>query len=182
MTPERNGHSLSLEAIMTTLETPLLQLTAEDLMSRDVLVISQHMSLKAAAHLLAQAEVSGAPVVDEEGRCVGVLSAADLVHWVDRESRPTKRCQEAETCACCDWQIDGLDDVPEDEVSRYMTTSVVATGPETRIGELARWMRDGHIHRVVIVDDRRRPVGVVSSMDVLAAVARMDCLCEVDGL
>ena len=40
---------------MTTLETPLLQLTAEDLMSRGVLVISQHMSLRAAAHLLTQA-------------------------------------------------------------------------------------------------------------------------------
>lgn len=167
---------------MTTLETPLLQLTAEDLMSRDVLVIPQHMSLKAAAHLLAQAEVSGAPVVDEEGRCVGILSAADLVHWVDRESRPPKRCDGGETCACCDWQLNGLDDVPMDAVSRYMTSNVVATGPETRVGELARWMRDAHIHRVVIVDDRRRPVGVVSSMDVLAAVARLDSLREDEGL
>jgi CBS-domain-containing membrane protein len=167
---------------MTTLETPLLQLTAEDLMSRDVLVISQHMSLKAAAHLLAQAEVSGAPVVDEEGRCVGVLSAADLVNWVDRGKSATRRPGAGASCVCCDWQIDGLDDVPEDEVSRYMTTSVVATGPETRVGELARWMRDAHIHRVVIVDERRRPIGVVSSMDVLAAVARLDCLQEADGL
>ena len=167
---------------MTTLETPLLQLTAEDLMSRNVVVISQHMSLKAAAHLLAQAEVSGAPVVDEEGRCVGVLSAADLVHWVDDGRRAAKRRGAGSSCVCCDWQIDGLDDVPEDEVSRYMTTSVVATGPETRVGELARWMRDAHIHRVVIVDDRRRPVGVVSSMDVLAAVARMDGLQTAEGL
>jgi CBS-domain-containing membrane protein len=167
---------------MTTLETPLLELTAEDLMSRDVLVISQHLSLKAAAHLLAQAQVSGAPVVDEEGRCVGVLSAADLVHWVDCGKQATKRRGAGASCVCCDWQIDGLDDVPEDEVSRYMTTDVVATGPETRVGELARWMCDGNIHRVVIVDDRRRPVGVVSSMDVLAAVARLDRLQELDSL
>jgi CBS-domain-containing membrane protein len=167
---------------MTTLETPLLELTAQDLMSRDVLVISQHMSLKAAAHLLAQAEVSGAPVVDEEGRCVGVLSAADMVHWVDRGKQATKRRGAGASCACCDWQLDGLDDVPEDEVSRYMTTDVVATGPETRVGELARWMCDAHIHRIVIVDERRRPVGVVSSMDVLAAVARLDCLQELDSL
>jgi CBS-domain-containing membrane protein len=181
-TPERNARPSPLEVIMTTLETPLLELTAEDLMSRDVLVISQHMSLKAAAHLLAQAQVSGAPVVDEEGRCVGVLSAADLIHWVDREGQPPKRCLGGETCACCDWQLDGLDDAPDDEVSRYMTTNVVATGPETRVGELARWMRDAHIHRIVIVDERRRPVGVVSGMDVLAAVARLDCLQEAEGL
>ncbi len=167
---------------MTTLETPLLQLTAADLMTRDLLVIPQTMSLRYAAHLLAQAEVSGAPVVDEEGRCVGVLSAADLVHWLDRESQPPKRCEGGATCACCDWQLDVLDDVPEEGVSRYMTTNVVATGPETRVGELARWMCDAHIHRVVIVDDRRRPVGVVSGMDVLAAVARMDRLQEAEGL
>lgn len=167
---------------MTTLETPLLQLTAEDLMSRDVMVIPQHMSLKAAAHLLAQAEVSGAPVVDEEGRCVGVLSAADLVHWVDRGKQAARRGGASASCVCCDWQMDGLDDVPEDAVSRYMTTNVVATGPETCVGELARWMREAHIHRVVIVDARRRPVGVVSSMDVLAAVARLHCLQEAEGL
>ncbi len=165
---------------MTTMETPLLQLNAEDLMSRDVLVIPQHMSLKAAAHLLARANVSGAPVVDEEGRCVGVLSAADLVHWVDRDKQAAR--PRGASCVCCDWQLDGLDDVPEDDVSRYMTTNVVATGPETRLAELARWMRDAHIHRIVIVDERRRPVGVVSSMDVLAAVARLDRLQEVDGL
>ena len=167
---------------MTSLETPLLQLTAEDLMSRDVLVIPQHMSLKAAAHLLGEGRVSGAPVVDEEGRCVGVLSAADLVHWMDRGKQATKRRGAGASCVCCDWQLAGLDDMPEDEVSRYMTTNVVATGPETRLGELARWMRDAHIHRIVIVDSRRRPVGVVSSMDVLAAVARMDGLQTAEGL
>ena len=94
---------------MTTLETPLLQLTAEDLMCRDVLVIPQAISLRYAAHLLAQAKVSGAPVVDEEGRCVGVLSAADLVHWVDRESRPPRRCQGARPApaATGSWTVGG---------------------------------------------------------------------------
>jgi len=51
----------SLEAVMTTQETSLVQLTAEDLMSRNVMVISQHISLKAAGHLMAQAKVTGDP-------------------------------------------------------------------------------------------------------------------------
>ena len=72
--------------------------------------------------------------------------------------------------------------MPEEGVSRYMTRDVVATGPDTRVGELARWMCDAHIHRIVIVDDRRRPIGVVSSMDVLAAIARLDSLQEAEGL
>jgi CBS-domain-containing membrane protein len=158
---------------MTALETPLLELTAEDLMSRNLLVIPRQMSLRSAAHLLAQARVSGAPVVDEEGRCVGVLSAADLVHWVDRRGQ-APRAGPGASCVCCDWEIGRLDDMPEEAVWRYMTTNVVAGGRETRVGELARWMRDAHIHRIIILDEQRRPVGVVSSMDVLAAVARLN--------
>jgi len=61
--------------------------------------------------------------------------------------------------------------LPADAVSAHMTTDVVTATPQTGIAELARWMRDARIHRVVVVDDRGRPVGIVTSMDVLAAVA-----------
>lgn len=64
-----------------------------------------------------------------------------------------------------------VDLMPEDEVGRYMTTEVVTTRPEAPIGEIARWMADAHIHRVIIVDREGRPVGVVSSTDILAALA-----------
>ena len=64
---------------MTTASTPLLARTAADLMSPTVVTIPQDMSLRGAARLLAQADVSGAPVVDAAGRCVGVLSARDFV-------------------------------------------------------------------------------------------------------
>jgi len=167
---------------MTTLETPLLQLTAEDLMSRYVLVIPQHMSLRSAAHLLAQGRVSGAPVVDAEGRCVGVLSSADLVHWMDRGKEAARRTGEGQSCVCCDWQLDGLKDVPEDEVALYMTPDIVTSRTDARIGDLARWMRDARIHRIIVVDEERRPVGVVSSMDVLSAVARLDGLQWAEGM
>jgi CBS domain-containing protein len=44
-----------------------------------------------------------------------------------------------------------------------------------KIGELARMMMEAHIHRVIVVDRiTSRPVGIVSSMDILAAVARAD--------
>jgi len=157
---------------MTTTKTKrLLDLTAADVMSREVLTIPHHMSLRAAAHRLAQAQVSGAPVLDDNGRCVGVLSTTDLVAWVDRSAKAVHQGGAESAFVCSDWQMIDLDEVPDDEVSRYMTTDVVATRPEARIAEMARWMVDAHIHRVIILDPEERPVGVVSSTDILAALA-----------
>src|SRR5690242_17246026 len=58
---------------------PLLNLTAGDLMSRNVVLLTESMQLREAARLLQQNQVGGAPVVDAEGRCVGVFSAADFL-------------------------------------------------------------------------------------------------------
>jgi hypothetical protein len=44
--------------------------------------------------------------------------------------------------------------------------------PQTPIGELARLMLDAHIHRIMVRDENNRPIGIVSSTDILAAVAR----------
>lgn len=60
----------------------LHSLTAADLMSRNLVLVPQDMSLQGAARLLSRAQVSGAPVVNENGRCVGVLSTTDFLHWV----------------------------------------------------------------------------------------------------
>ena len=152
----------------------LLQSTAADVMSREVLMVPAQMSLRAAAHMLAQSRISGAPVVDERGCCVGVLSTTDLMHWLDRGERAAKQSFGGSTCACSDWQMIDPESMPVDEVRRYMTTNLVTAKPETPVGELARQMLDAHIHRIVVVDENTRPIGIVSSTDILAAVARFD--------
>src|SRR5258707_7523274 len=152
---------------------PLLAMTAADLMSRDVVAAAQEMSLRGAAHMLSQAEISGAPVVDEHMRCVGVLSATDFVHWAE------KGCTAALTFSSlaepiCDWEVVDVNVLPTDEVRAYMTADPVTTTPSTPISDLARSMIDAHIHRIIVVDENDRPIGIVSSTDVLAAVARCD--------
>jgi CBS-domain-containing membrane protein len=151
---------------------PLAALTAADLMSRDLLVIPRHLSLRVAAQLLSQAHVGGAPVIDARGRCVGVLSATDFMHRAKDEPGPIFSRPGA--CVCADWQVVDLDLVPPDAVAAYMTRDPVTAPTTAGVRELARMMLDAHIHRVVIVDANDHPVGIVSSTDVLAAVARPD--------
>jgi predicted transcriptional regulator len=57
------------------------RLTAEQLMSRNVSTIECEVPLREAAARLTQAGLRGMPVVNHEGRCVGVLSVSDLARW-----------------------------------------------------------------------------------------------------
>ncbi len=158
---------------MRTTAERLTSLTAADLMSRDVLTIPRAMSLRAAAHLLAQLRVSGAPVVDERGACVGVISATDFLRRADgqrKDGLPAPRSD----CVCADWQMVEIDTLPAEAVCSHMTADPVMVPPHMPIRQLARAMVDAHIHRVIVTDARERPIGVVSSTDVLAAVARTE--------
>src|ERR1700676_2458963 len=95
---------------------PLHRLTANDLMSRDVVMIPQQMSLRAAAHLLAQAQISGAPVVDEAGCCLGVLSSTDFLRRAGNEEHTIIRpCLPGPYVS--EWQVIDMEALPTDAVS-----------------------------------------------------------------
>ncbi len=145
----------------------LLGLTAADLMTTPVKTIPQDTSLREAAQLLTRERISGVPVVDADGRCVGVLSSSDFV------TRTGKNGTGVEIHFVAPWgETINVEDFPGDEIRRYMTAQPVTVGPTALIGELAQKMVDAHIHRVLVVVDESRPQGIVTSTDVLAAVAR----------
>lgn len=151
---------------------PLFTLTAGDLMSRDLVLVPRDMSLRGAARLLARAQVTGAPIVNEEGRCIGVLSATDFLRRAGTDSASARPAAD-ESGFCSDWFMNGnIEALPEEEVGKVMTLNPVTVLRTTPLGELTRQMIDAHIHRLVVVDEAGRPIGIVSSMDVLAAVSR----------
>ena len=74
---------------MATLK-PLLGLTAAELMTSDLVALKEDMPLRDAARLLLQKQVGGAPVVDAEGKCVGILSASDFLRLAVKGTDITK--------------------------------------------------------------------------------------------
>jgi CBS domain-containing protein len=166
---------------MENTNRPLMSLRATDIMSRNIVMIPREMSLQGAARLLTGAGVTGAPVIDAQGRCIGVLSATDFMHSVKAHQPHANPSRSSDSMQHCAWQI------PEGNmnsclcVADFMTTDPVLVGPATPIGELARMMMDAHIHRIIVADMATdRPLGIVSSMDILAAVAREDKTPRVD--
>jgi CBS domain-containing membrane protein len=150
---------------------PLADLTASDLMSRDLVLIPKHMDLRTAARILSRAQVSGAPVIDSAGALAGVISATDFLNRAREDGHERARTC-SQPCVCADWQMVNAESLPPDSVGAHMTRDPVTAAATANIHELARQMLDAHIHRVIIVDVDNRPVGIVSSTDILAALAR----------
>ncbi|OAI52936.1 hypothetical protein AYO44_04615 [Planctomycetaceae bacterium SCGC AG-212-F19] len=159
---------------MFTTEQSILTLTARDVMKSPVVTIPRELSLRAAADLFQKEQISGAPVIDAEGRCVGVLSTTDFLKWAQQGGSTEQVCCTAHPEFSSDWQVIDVEKLPGDDVRQHMSTNVVSCSLDEPVTRLARLMLDAHIHRIFVLDSYRRPVGVVTSTDILAAVAGLD--------
>jgi CBS-domain-containing membrane protein len=69
-----------------------------------------------------------------------------------------------------DWQqVSG--GVPAKAVWRFMTADVPTVGAEAPLSALARTMIEAHVHTLIVLNEQHWPIGTVSCLDVLAALA-----------
>lgn len=158
--------------------------TARDIMTRDVAVLHPDDHVADAVDLFLRDQISGAPVVDEEGVCLGVLSATDILCFEERRAGVRAHTAERQRRPFDGWQCgeqwwhdfgrarDKLQPYMEEKVTRYMTRDIVSVVEEAPIGVVVRCMIDAHVHRVLVLDAARRLQGIITTMDVLAAAMR----------
>jgi CBS domain-containing protein len=115
-------------------------------MSHDPVVVEADAAAAEAERLIKSYRVTGLPVVSD-GSVVGVVSQSDLV--VARSS----------AMISANWE--------RIRVRHLMTMPAVTVHVGTTVSRAADLMVDGHIHRLVVVDDEERPIGVLSSLDLL---------------
>lgn len=148
--------------------------TAEDLMTPNPVSVRALATAREAAALLVDKGFSAAPVIDNAGRPIGVLSRTDLlVH--DRESpfhlKPVPSYYEEgePTLASGEKLRQGfqVENVDGTMVRDIMTPMVFAAAPDTPAGKVVDDMVAQHVHRLFVVDHSGILVGVISALDVL---------------
>lgn len=151
----------------------LKQIRVSDVMNRHVICVSSTDVMCKAAELMTDSAVTGLPVVDGAGRCVGVLSSSDFTRREqarDCEGHlPSGSVQEV----LVQDEPGGsyhIESVMEDLVANYMSTGVQTISPEATLLQAARCMCLAHVHRLIVVDEDNRPVGMLSTLDILAAL------------
>lgn len=144
-----------------------------DVMTTETVALSPSDTLHEAAMLLAQRNISGAPVV-QDGAVVGIVSEADLMRAAIPPAKVDK--PRSSTMTLLGLFLRGQVSQPSDDatIASVMTDDVVTVTPTASIWEAASTMESRDVKRLPVVDKTGALVGIVSRADLVGAMARTD--------
>ena len=134
-------------------------------MTHPVVTVPADATVFAAADLLLGSRISAAPVVDADGKLVGIVSEADLMNRPEVGTVPAKSWMQR---LLADNALLARDYIRSHShrVADVMTREVITAGERTQLAEIARLMERHHIKRVPIVRDGK-VIGIVSRANLL---------------
>jgi len=155
---------------------------AMDVMTTNVITVGPDTPVQALATLLSERGISGVPVVNNEGKLIGIVSEGDLLHRAETgtERRTTRRRSR--------W----LDFAADQEAAReyvkehgrtvgeIMTREVITVDDTTDLADVATLLETKRIRRVPVLHDGKL-VGIVSRANLIRALAMIKSQPEIEA-
>lgn len=143
-----------------------------EIMTEPVLTISQDRSLEEVAHIMINSKVGGLPVVDDEGKIVGMVTESDFA--AKEHAIPFSRQYAPQLFG--EWMSkENIDKAYEAarsiEVKEVMSKPAITIGEDDTVAEAVRRMLEQKVHRLPVVRDGI-PVGMISRHDLLKMVVQ----------
>ena len=141
----------------------------EKLMTTDVTTVGPGASLKDVAEVLASRRISGVPVVDDDGRVLGVVSEGDIVGIEAGDATDDRGGLLGRLL----WAAppERLEARTAEEA---MSAPALTISPLTEVAEAARTMIEAGVNRLPVVDGDGRILGIVTRADLVRAFVRSD--------
>jgi len=152
---------------------------ARDIMSAPTITVKRNQTVKEALDLLAEHNVSGLPVVDDEGNVVGVISGTDIMSYSNLKQVVPRTCgsfwvspySESDDIASI---RQGFEILHRTLVGMVMTKKVYTVTEETPISEVAKLLIKRKINRVPVVGKDNRLAGIITRADLVKYMAESE--------
>lgn len=145
------------------------EMTVENVMTGPVVVVHTDETFCGIANLLRRHRISGLPVVDDDGRPVGLVSESDLIRrlvraerqrvFADQTPAPISRAQSRATA---------------ETAGGLMSQPAISTTPQASTDEALGLMRRRAVRRLPVINDEGRVVGILTRTDLLQPYACTD--------
>ncbi|MCM8831873.1 MAG: CBS domain-containing protein [Candidatus Omnitrophica bacterium] len=140
----------------------------KEIMIRNVRSISADISVGEAFKILSEMQISGLPVIDENGKLCGMFTEKDILKTIlPSYIEKVGRFVYLENPKGINIKISELVNL---KVKDIMRKEVVTVGEDTAVCEVARIMITQKIRRIPVVDKENKVLGIVARQDVLKAL------------
>lgn len=144
-------------------------IVAADIMTKEVVAISPETPVAEVAELLADRRFGSVPVVDDGGVVLGIVSEEDLVERASRVHLPNHifflgAVVYLENPAKFEEEAQKILAMTAGDI---MHREVVGVAPDAPVDEIATRMLDGDQRRLLVMDDTRRLLGIITRADIV---------------
>lgn len=146
--------------------------TARDIMTEDVITIQPNATIRDLAKNFIEHNISGVPVVDENGKVLGIATESDLIFHSKRLKVPT-------VLTILDSFIfldspekmeSELRKIAAASVSDVYTSPPVTITPDTPLDEIASLMTEKQVHTLPVLDENGMMIGIVGKKDIIRTI------------
>lgn len=148
-------------------------LTAKDIMTKDVITVKKDTGVSELADILTKNRISGAPVVDDSGMLLGVVTESDLVEQSKSLHLPTvftilDSVIFLESAKHFEKELKKMTGARVEDV---YTENPLTVSPDASIREIATIMAEKKVYTIPVVDGDKL-VGIIGKADVVRASAK----------
>lgn len=131
-------------------------LQAKTIMKKDVITVRPQDTLGKVIELLAEKNITGIPVINENQTLAGIITEKDVLRYILSQDA-IHHLTDSNLC--------------EHTVYHTMTTNVVTFGEETPLNEICECLVSQGFRRVPIVENSGKLVGIISRKDIIGVIA-----------
>ena len=148
-------------------------LKARDIMTTEVVTVTPQTGVRELAALLLERHISGAPVVDEAGKVLGVVTESDLVFLNKKVHLPTAVAilDAFVFLESPDKTARELKKMAGTKVGDICSQNLISVSPETSLEELATLMAEQKVHTLPVMAGDAL-VGVIGKADIIRTIAQ----------
>lgn len=143
--------------------------TARDIMTTHLVTIRPMDTVHDALLLMAENRLAALPVIDQAGKCLGMVSQSDIIS-IAREKDVEHAESGAKEVVSLLCRGVALDELTDERVEDLMSDRPVVACTDDSVTDLADKMLAAEIHHIPVVDDGGKLLGMVSTMDILAGL------------
>lgn len=152
-----------------------MTILAKDVMTAPVISVKTDTPLKRAAEILDENFFSGMPVVDDDGKLVGIISETDILRYTQQiigqplrdPHRVFTKSKEVLHIDITHRGVEVIELVAATNVETLMTTDVIYVLEDTPFLKAVQLMHEHNINRIPIVDNNGELKGIITRADVI---------------